>query len=76
MFGRKHSLALRYALSRTHLLEQHVNTLYGVLKIRFPDDVEFLDDLLGSWQRSVEDMHAAFRRGDTGYFDDYEDRQP
>lgn len=74
MFGRKQALALRYAISRTHLLEQHVNKLYSVLKMRFPDDTEFFDDLLGYWQRAVGEMHAAFLRGDVRYFDDYEER--
>ncbi len=33
--NRENRMALRYALSRTHLLEKHVNALYAFMKLRF-----------------------------------------
>ena len=74
MFNRGTRIALRYAIYRTHLIEKHVNALYSFLKIRFPDETEFLDDLLGDWQAEVNSMHDAFLKGDKNYFDEYEDR--
>ena len=56
MFNRGNRLALRYALSRTHLLEKHVNALYAFMKLRYPEESDFFDDLLGDWQADVGRM--------------------
>ncbi len=76
MFNRGNRLALRYALSRTHLLEKHVNALYAFMKLRFPEESDFFDDLLRDWQADVGRMHDAFLQGNENYFDDYERRSP
>lgn len=68
------SVAVRYAIYRTHLAEKHINTLYAYLKQRFPEDVDFLDSQLGDWQQDVGQLHDAFLRGDSKYLDTYEQR--
>jgi hypothetical protein len=74
MFGGDTKLAVRYAIYRTHLAEKHINVLYGFLKQRFPDDTDFLDSQLESWQREVSGLHEAFLQGDEAYLDKYEQR--
>ena len=74
MFGGDTRLAVRYAIYRTHLAEQHINVLYAFLKQRFPDDVDFLDSQLEGWQREVDQLHDAFLQGDKDYLDKYEQR--
>lgn len=54
----------RYAIYRVHLLERHVNGLYSLLKMQFPEQTETLDELLNDWQTEVRKMHDAFIRGD------------
>lgn len=76
MFNQGNRLALRYALYRTHLLERHVNALFGVLNERLPDGTGSLDPLLGEWQDEIRKMHKAFLDGDTEYFDHYERQFP
>jgi len=76
MFGKKNQLALRYAIYRTHLLERHVNALYGVLKESLPDNTEYLDSLVDDWQSEIGEMHKAFLDGDDVYFDQYERKFP
>lgn len=66
--------AVRYALYRTHLAEQHINVLYGFLKQRFPADTVFLDSQLADWQRQVGQLHDAYLQGDGDYLDKYEQR--
>lgn len=74
MFGGDTRLAVRYAIYRTHLAEQHVNTLYSFLKQRFPEDAEFLNGQLDDWQQEVDQLHDAFLRGDAKHLDKYEQR--
>lgn len=74
MFRNDLRLALRYAIYRTHLAEQHTNALYSFLKQRFPEDAEFLESQLDDWQQEVGQLHDAFLRRDTKYLDIYEQR--
>jgi hypothetical protein len=74
MVGSDTKLALRYAIYRTHLAEQHINVLYGYLKQRFPADTDFLDSQLDDWQREVGQLHDAFLQGNGTYPDKYEQR--
>ena len=67
-------LSIRYAIYRTHLVEQHINLLYGFLKERFPDDAQFLDSQINHWQEEVGQLHNAFLNGDAKYLDKYEQR--
>jgi len=43
MIGDDTRLAVRYAIYRTYLAEQHINELYSFLKQRSPKGIEFLD---------------------------------
>lgn len=72
MFARKDSLAVRYAIYRTHLAEKHINTLYALLIERFPEDAEPLKNQLQDWQDEVGELHDAFLRDDSEYLDRYE----
>ena len=74
MYGGDTKLALRYAIYRTHLAEQHINVLYSFLKQRFPADTDLLDRQLEDWQREVGQLHDAFLQGDNEYLDKYEQR--
>ena len=74
MFGDDTRLAVRYAIYRIYLAEQHINKLYSLLKQRFPEDTEFFDGQLDDWQQEVAQLHEAFLRGDAKYFDKYEQR--
>ena len=53
-----------------------MNALYSYMKLRFSEEPDFFDELLGDWQADVGPMHDAFLQGNENYFDDYESRSP
>lgn len=74
LFGGDTRLAVRYAIYRAYLAEQHINKLYSFLKQRLPNDAEFLGNQLDDWHQEVAELHEAFLREDTKYFDKCEQR--
>ena len=66
------SLSAVYLQHRMQLLERHVSTVLQIMKMRQPADADDLADLERIWQAECEELHAAFLRGDSHYFEQRE----
>ena len=63
------SLSSVYLQHRLQLLERHVSTVLQMMKMRQPSDADDLADLERIWLAECEELHAAFLRRDSAYFD-------
>ena len=68
------SLSGVYLQHRMQLLERHVSTVLQMMKMRQPSDPDDLADLERIWLAECEELHAAFMRGDSHYFEQREQR--
>ena len=68
------SLSSVYLQHRLQLLERHVSTVLQMMKMRQPADADDLADLERIWLAECEELHAAFLRGDSHYFEQREQR--
>lgn len=66
------SLSSVYLQHRLQLLERHVSTVLQIMKMCQPSDADDLADLERIWLAECEELHAAFMRGDSGYFEERE----